>query len=47
MEQLGIRVTDDGFTVEDAKASPVNVALAWKDRNAFEDLLARRLTSGR
>jgi inosine-uridine nucleoside N-ribohydrolase len=47
MEQLGLRITDDGFTVEDPKASPVKVALAWKDRSAFEELLVRRLTSGR
>ena len=47
LEELGIRVTDDGFTVEDPKASPVKVALAWKELNAFEDLLVRRLTSGR
>lgn len=47
MEKLGIRVTDDGFTVEDPKAKRINVATSWKDLPAFEDLLAERLTGGR
>jgi inosine-uridine nucleoside N-ribohydrolase len=45
MEKLGIRVTDDGFTVMDDKAKAVNVAAEWKDLPGFEDLLVKRLTS--
>jgi inosine-uridine nucleoside N-ribohydrolase len=45
MEKLGLRVTDDGMTVIDPKARPVNVATQWKDLGAYEDFLANRLTS--
>jgi len=44
METIGIRVTDDGLTVEDPNAKRMNVALTWKDLPALEDLLVRRLT---
>jgi inosine-uridine nucleoside N-ribohydrolase len=44
MEQLGIRVTDDGFTVIDASAKKMAVATEWKDMAGFEDLLTDRLT---
>lgn len=47
MERLGIRVTDDGFTMEDPAARKVNVATQWKDLPAFEELLVERLTQGR
>ena len=43
MEDLPIRVTDDGMTVIDPKARPVHVATGWKDYGAFEDLLVERL----
>jgi inosine-uridine nucleoside N-ribohydrolase len=43
MEKLGIRVTDDGFTVEDPKAKMINCAMEWKDLPAFEDFLVERL----
>jgi len=43
MEQLGIRVTDEGLTVIDAQAKPMNVATAWKDLEGFRDLLVNRL----
>ncbi len=43
MEELGIRVTDDGFTVPDAAAPKMRVATAWKDQAAFERWLAERL----
>jgi hypothetical protein len=46
MERVGIRVTDDGFTVQDLKAKQINVALIWKDFSAFEDLLVQRLARG-
>ena len=47
METLGLRVTDDGFTVEDPKARLVNVATSWKDLGGYEDFLVQRLTGGR
>ncbi len=43
MENLGIRVTDDGFTRIDDAAPRVRVATDWKDLEAFEDFLVRRL----
>ena len=45
MEKLGLRVTDDGFTVIDPQARQVNVATNWKNLGAFEDFLVDRLTS--
>jgi inosine-uridine nucleoside N-ribohydrolase len=45
MEDLGVRVTDDGFTVPDPAAKKMRVATAWKDQAAFERWLAGRLTS--
>ena len=44
METLGIRVTDDGLTVEDPNAKKMDVAIKWKNLVAFEDLLVQRLT---
>jgi inosine-uridine nucleoside N-ribohydrolase len=44
MEKLGIRVTDDGYTVIDENAKVINCAMEWKDLPAFEDLLVKRLT---
>ena len=44
MEDIGIRVTDDGFTKIDPGAKPVHVAVSWNDLGAFEDLLVARLT---
>jgi len=46
MERLGIRVTDDGYTVIDESARVLNCAMEWKDLPAFEDLLVQRLTKG-
>jgi inosine-uridine nucleoside N-ribohydrolase len=47
MEELGIRVTDDGFTVIDPAARKMRVATAWQDLAAFERWLATRLTGGK
>jgi inosine-uridine nucleoside N-ribohydrolase len=47
MEELGIRVTDDGYTVVEDGAKKVNCAMDWKDLAAFEDFLVQRLTEGR
>jgi len=46
MENLGIRVTDDGFTRIDDTARRMRVAMEWENLGAFEDLLVRRLTGG-
>ena len=43
IEELGIRVTDAGFTVIDPAAKRMRVATAWKDLPGYEDWLARRL----
>jgi inosine-uridine nucleoside N-ribohydrolase len=44
MKELGVRITDNGYTVIDSKAKPVNCAVEWKNLSAFEDLLVERLT---
>jgi hypothetical protein len=46
MERLGIRVTDDGYTLIDPAAKKMDVAVDWKDLGAFEDFLVDRLTGG-
>jgi hypothetical protein len=46
MEKLGVRVTDDGYTIIDDSARMINSATAWKDLPAFEDFLVRRLIGG-
>ncbi len=46
MERLGVRITDDGFTVIDSKAKPTDCATAWKNLPAFREFLVRRLTQG-
>jgi inosine-uridine nucleoside N-ribohydrolase len=43
MEQLQLRVTDDGFTVIDPQARMVNVAAQWKNLDDYETFLANRL----
>lgn len=43
LETLGIRVTNDGFTLIDPTAKKMSVATSWKDLGAFEDLLVTRL----
>jgi inosine-uridine nucleoside N-ribohydrolase len=45
MEDLPIRVTDDGYTREEAGAGIVHCATDWIDLGAFEDLLVDRLTN--
>jgi len=44
MENLPIKVTDDGYTRIDDKAKVINCATEWKDLAAFEDFLVERLT---
>jgi inosine-uridine nucleoside N-ribohydrolase len=43
MEQMGIRIADDGFMHRDPTAKMVNCALGWKNQKAFEQLLTERL----
>jgi len=45
MEDLPIRITDDGLTVIDPAARMTHVATGWKDYGAFEDLLVSKLLS--
>ncbi len=44
MEELNVRVTDDGYTVIDESAKTINCAMDWKDLSGFEDFLVKRLT---
>ncbi|MGH7970671.1 MAG: nucleoside hydrolase [Limisphaerales bacterium] len=43
MERLGIRVSDDGFTLVDDHAKSMNVATAWDTLDGYRDLLVSRL----
>lgn len=43
MEEIGIKVTDDGFTLIDENAKKIRCAMEWKDLPAYEDLLVERL----
>jgi len=45
MEDVPLRVTPDGMTVEEPGAPLVRCAMAWRDLGAFEDLLVDRLVS--
>lgn len=47
MENLGIRVSDEGYTLIDENAKRIRVATDWKDINAYKKLLMKRLTSKR
>jgi hypothetical protein len=42
-EALGVRVTDEGMTVPDPAARPLDWATDWKDLDAFEEWLAARM----
>ena len=43
MEEIGIKITDDGYTVVDENAKKIRCAMEWRDLPAFEDLLVERL----
>lgn len=43
MEELGIRIDDEGFTREDPTAPKMKVAVDWNDLDAFENHLLERL----
>ena len=47
MENLRLRVADDGFTVIDPRAKQMNLATSWKDLGGFEDFLVDRLAGKR
>jgi hypothetical protein len=44
MEELEIKITPDGKTVEDHEGDTVRCAMNWKNRPAFLDMVTRRLT---
>ena len=46
MERLGIRVSEEGYTLIDEQAKPMNVATAWKSLDRYRDLLVQRLVGG-
>ena len=45
MENMGIRVTDEGLTTPDPDAQHMDVALGWTDLDAFHRILTERLLS--
>jgi len=45
MERLGIRVSEEGYTLIDPQAKPMNVATGWKSLDGYRDLLVQRLTA--
>ncbi len=47
IEELGIRATEDGFTVIDDQAQRLAVATEWRDIDAFRRFLVNRLTRNR
>jgi inosine-uridine nucleoside N-ribohydrolase len=44
MEELGLRVSDEGMTVEDPDGSRARCAMRWKDMGALQDRIVERLT---
>ena len=44
IEELGVQVTDDGYTLIDENQKKIRCATEWKDLSAFEDWLVTRLT---
>lgn len=44
-ETFGVRVTEDGLTVEDATRPPITWATGWTSLDAYEEWLASRLTA--
>ena len=46
IEEIGLRVTDAGMTVEDPGAPRARCALRWRDMGALQALIAERLTAG-
>ncbi len=46
LERVGVRVADDGLTIEDPSAPGLDWAVGWKDLDGFESLLTDRLAGG-
>jgi len=46
VETMGVRVTDEGMTVPDPAARPLDWATEWRDLAGFEEWLTARLTAG-
>ncbi|MFC1452119.1 nucleoside hydrolase [Verrucomicrobiota bacterium] len=44
VREMGVRVSTDGYTVEDPDGPRLQCAMGWKNLSAFEDLLVARLT---
>jgi inosine-uridine nucleoside N-ribohydrolase len=44
MKSVKLVIDDKGATIPDEKGRPVNCALDWKDRGAYEDLLVNSIT---
>jgi inosine-uridine nucleoside N-ribohydrolase len=47
MEQLGLRVNDEGVTVIDDRAKRISVASSWKSLDGYRDWIVERLTAER
>ena len=47
LESVKLSIDDKGNTVPDDNGRPVTCALTWKDRDAFEEMLVKALTTGR
>jgi len=45
IDELGLRVTDDGYTVLDGNAKRIRAAVEWRDLDAFKEFLVDRLTA--
>jgi inosine-uridine nucleoside N-ribohydrolase len=43
IESMGVRVTDNGYTVSDPSAPQMDVAIDWTDLDAYEEFLTDRL----
>ena len=46
IEEVGLRITDEGMTVEDEAGAAVRCALRWRDMAALEAQIVERLTAG-
>ena len=45
MQELCIKITDEGKTIVDENGKRINVAIDWKDQRTFYDFLINRLVS--
>ena len=44
IEGIGLRITDDAYTLVDEGAKKIRCAISWDDLGAYEDFLVERLT---